>query len=108
MIVNHYNKVKEMKKFFDNEKLFEIAKLNISAGKKAKAGAAYDAAIEYFKNAKKLIENESYWLKEHATMIELNTNICETAYLTSDYKEMQKAFDLIEENGINVQEKLAA
>lgn len=108
MIVNHYNKVKEMKKFFENEKLFEIAKLNISAGKKAKAGAAYDAAIEYFKNAKRLIENESYWLKEHATMIDLNTNICETAYLTSDYKEMQKAFDLIEEKGINIQEKLAA
>lgn len=108
MIVNHYNKIKEIKKYFSNEKIFEIAVLNLNAGKQAKKSAAYDAALEYFKNARKLLDFESYWLKEHGLMIDLNTNICETAYLTSEYYEMEKAFSIVEKNGRNIQEKLAA
>lgn len=59
-------------------------------------------------NARKLLDFESYWLKEHGLMIDLNTNICETAYLTSEYYEMEKAFSIVEKNGRNIQEKLAA
>jgi PAS domain S-box-containing protein len=67
----------------------EIAKLNLLAGQKAKAAAAYGAAIKYFDVGRELLSADS-WQKSYDLTLALYSEAAEAAYLNGDFIGMEQ------------------
>lgn len=82
VIVNHLNHGKEL---IDNEsEMVQLVKLNIKAGLKAKASAAYDSAVKFFREASSipLVEN---WKRHHSLMYNLHIEQAECEYFVGNF-----------------------
>jgi|GEM_PF-15459 len=66
----------------------ELAKLNLVAGKKAKAAAAYEAAFSYFEIGICLLGKEC-WEKEYELSLVLYKSAAEAAYLSSNFEQAE-------------------
>ncbi|MFN6530697.1 AAA family ATPase [Nostoc sp. ChiSLP03a] len=66
----------------------ELARLNLIAGRKAKASTAYEAALKYFTNGIELL-NIDAWQTEYTLTIGLYEGAAEAAYLGGDFEQMQ-------------------
>jgi predicted ATPase/signal transduction histidine kinase/GAF domain-containing protein/tRNA A-37 threonylcarbamoyl transferase component Bud32 len=71
------------------EQLYELAKLNLIAGKKAKAAAAYRAAIAYFTLARALL-TENDWQTQYDLTFNIYVEAAEAAYLNGDFEQMEQ------------------
>jgi PAS domain S-box-containing protein len=71
------------------DKRIEMADLNLQAGKKARASAAYQPAYEYFMIGLKLL-NENSWNEQYELTLSLHIEGCESAYLTGDFDMMER------------------
>lgn len=84
---------------FNPEFKHELAKLNLRAGRKAKAAIAYDAALKHYQIALRLITDDA-WQTDYALALALHEGVTETAYLCGDFEQMQQwakiAFDHVE------------
>jgi len=84
---------------FSPEFKHELAKLNLRAGRKAKAAIAYDAALKHYQIALRLITDDA-WQTDYALALALHEGVTETAYLCGDFEQMQQwakiAFDHVE------------
>ncbi|MBI5249577.1 MAG: AAA family ATPase [Desulfomonile tiedjei] len=67
---------------------FQLAELNLRAGKKARGSAAYEAAFRYFKAGLKAL-NEYPWRTRHDLVLQLHVHATEAAYLTADFEAME-------------------
>ena len=67
----------------------ELARLNLEAGKKAKASAAYAPAFGYLKSGIDLLE-ENPWEGQYDLTVALYTESTDAAYLMGDYDTMNK------------------
>jgi predicted ATPase/signal transduction histidine kinase/tRNA A-37 threonylcarbamoyl transferase component Bud32 len=67
----------------------EIAQLNLMAGEKAKAAAAYEAAAEYLKMGREILGEES-WQLDYDLSFSLYKNGAEIEYLNGNFKESEK------------------
>jgi len=67
----------------------EIARLNLMAGKRAKASAAYESALDYLKVGHRLL-GESSWERQYPLTLEIFVQAAETAYVCTFYEEMEK------------------
>ncbi|OQW93420.1 MAG: hypothetical protein BWK79_11235, partial [Beggiatoa sp. IS2] len=67
----------------------EFAELNLLAGKKAKTAAAYESALNYLKMGIYLLD-ASGWQKCYALTLALYTEAVETAYLCTQFEEMER------------------
>ncbi|MEZ4524315.1 MAG: AAA family ATPase [Desulfobacterales bacterium] len=89
-IVGHLNFLAE-DSFSDSsrEEKTDIARLNLTAGKKAMASAAYAAALGYLKTGIGLL-GESRWQTHFDLAMELCREAAQAAYLAGDYPEMEQ------------------
>jgi predicted ATPase/GAF domain-containing protein len=92
-IVNHLNVGVEL--ITPKEEREQLARLNLVAGKKAKAATAYTAAVEYFNVGKKLLTANS-WENQYELTLRLHTEAAEAAYLCGDFDRMEELASVVE------------
>ncbi|MBD2185538.1 AAA family ATPase [Aerosakkonema funiforme] len=86
-IVDHLNLAVEL--VSDRTEQNEIVKLNLMAGQKAKAAAAYAGAIAYLNAGLKLLSADS-WQSDYELTLALYEEAAEAAYLSGDFEQMEK------------------
>ncbi|WP_263971543.1 PAS domain S-box protein [Leptolyngbya ohadii] len=72
----------------------EIARLNLTAGQKAKAATAYEAAFKYFTTGLQLLNSES-WQSEYDLTLALYSETAEAAYLRGCFDEMEQLVEVV-------------
>ncbi|NQE37334.1 trifunctional serine/threonine-protein kinase/ATP-binding protein/sensor histidine kinase [Microcoleus asticus] len=92
-IVNHLNVGVEL--ITQEAEREQLARLNLVAGKKAKAATAYSAAVEYFKVGRALL-TENSWHNQYELTLALSTKAAEVAYLSGDFEQMEKLASVVE------------
>jgi predicted ATPase/signal transduction histidine kinase len=92
-IVNHLNVGVEL--ITPEAEREQLARLNLVAGKKAKAATAYAAAVEYFNVGKKLLTANS-WENQYELTLGLHTEAAEAAYLCGDFDRMEELASVVE------------
>ncbi|HEY9600936.1 MAG TPA: AAA family ATPase [Allocoleopsis sp.] len=92
-IVDHLNLGIEL--ISDESERTEIAKLNLMAGQKAKAAAAYAAATKYLQAGLALLVDSS-WETEYELTLSLHTEAAEAAFLNGDFEEMQRLTQIVQ------------
>ncbi|MCA1993527.1 MAG: serine/threonine-protein kinase PknK, partial [Coleofasciculus sp. S288] len=88
----------------------ELAQLNLMAGRKAKASAAYEPAFNYLLVGIKLLilpqsplakekrERESSWLHQYDLTLALYVEAAEAAYLSGDFEQMERFAQQVVQN----------
>ncbi|MBE8997673.1 AAA family ATPase [Nostoc sp. LEGE 12447] len=74
----------------------ELARLNLIAGRKAKASTAYDAALKYFTNGIELLSRDS-WQTEYTLTLCLYEGASEAAYLGGNFEQMQQWAEVVQQ-----------
>ncbi|MBG1245115.1 AAA family ATPase [Nostoc sp. NZL] len=72
----------------------KIASLNLSAGQKAKAATAYEAALNYFNMGLKFLSAES-WEKEYNLTLALYSEAATAAYLSGHFGEIEQLVGVV-------------
>ncbi|NDJ21141.1 AAA family ATPase [Nostoc sp. B(2019)] len=72
----------------------ELARLNLIAGRKAKASTAYEAALKYLKTGIELL-NIDAWETEYNLTIGLYEGAAEVAYLNGNFEQMQQWSEVV-------------
>jgi predicted ATPase/signal transduction histidine kinase/tRNA A-37 threonylcarbamoyl transferase component Bud32 len=91
-IIDHLNAGVEL--VTSQEERTEIAKLNLIAGKKAKAATAYGAAMGYLQVGLKLLSQESWQILYDLTL-ELYEEAAEATYLCGDFEQMEQLAEVV-------------
>jgi predicted ATPase/class 3 adenylate cyclase/GAF domain-containing protein/tRNA A-37 threonylcarbamoyl transferase component Bud32 len=73
---------------------YELAQLNLIAGKKAKLSAAYQPALNYLKVGIELLANNS-WQQQYNLTLSLYEEAAEVAYLNTDFAVMDKLVEVV-------------
>ncbi len=85
----------------------EIARLNLTAGQKAKTATAYEAAFKYFTTGLQLLDTES-WESEYDLTLALYSKAAEAAYLQGRFDEMEQLVEVVLDRGKTVVDKVQA
>ncbi|RKZ90543.1 MAG: hypothetical protein DRR19_09765, partial [Candidatus Parabeggiatoa sp. nov. 1] len=86
----------------------ELAKLNLIAGKKAKASAAYQPAFDYLKVGIELLGEDS-WHTQYKLTLSLHEEAAEAAYLSSgDFEQMEQWVEVVLQQAKTVLDKVKA
>lgn len=93
-IVNQLNIGKEL--ITEVSENYELAKLNIIAGKKAKLATAYEAAVKYFTIALELLA-ENDWQTDYDLMLELYIEAAEAEYLNINFSQASQLSQIAQE-----------
>jgi predicted ATPase/GAF domain-containing protein len=72
----------------------ELAKLNLQAGKKAKASTAYESALRYLETGLKLL-GLNRWDSQDLLIFEIHLEFLEVLYLTSRFQQVQDWSDVL-------------
>lgn len=102
-IVNHLNS--SLGLIGSDAERLELVELNLSAARKAKASAAYQAAFDYLKIALDLVQ-EKDWEKARASLLALHRETAEVAFLGQDYVAMETAIEVVLRRGQDLMEKI--
>ncbi len=86
-IVNQLNLGREL--IFNQLERDELAQLNFQAGKKAKASAAYQPALNYLQMGIELLGTDS-WQQQYELTLSLYEQAAEAAYLNADFANMER------------------
>ncbi len=78
----------------NEQQSLELAELNLSAGKHAKASAVFTTALHYFKTGLDLLA-ENCWEAHYNLSLALHTQAAEAAFLCSDTHGMEKMIQVI-------------
>ncbi|WP_414572430.1 PAS domain S-box protein [Nostoc sp. CCY 9925] len=102
-IVDHLNYGVE---FVANEaKRTEIARLNLMAGKKAKASAAYKPALNYLEIGMGLLESSS-WQTQYQLTLAIYETAAETAYLLGNFEQMERLVQIVLERSKTILDRV--
>ncbi len=74
---------------------YELAQLNLSAGQKAKASTAHDAAVKYLQVGLSLLAVDS-WENQYELGLRLHEEAAESAYLSGNFDQMQRFVDIVQ------------
>lgn len=91
-IVNQFNIAQE--RITDTNERYELVKMNLIAGRRAKASTAYVAAVKYLTTAIQLMEDES-WKTNYELMLTLYETAAETAYLAGNFPQMENFIEVV-------------
>ncbi|WP_333325213.1 AAA family ATPase [Microcoleus sp. Aus8_D1] len=75
----------------------ELAQLNLIAGNKAKASAAYQPAFNYLQTGINLL-GENCWLAQYNLSLQLHQQAAELAYILGDFEHMESLGAVVLEN----------
>lgn len=84
---------------------YELAQLNLMAGRKSKSAAAFETAWRYFKNGSELLAEDA-WSKEYELTKELLLKQTECEYFVGNTAEAEPIFNKLLQNIKTVQEKV--
>ncbi len=73
----------------DTAEFEQLSQLNFIAGKKAKASAAYPAALNYLQFAISLLDNDKIWKNKYQFSLELYLEAAESASLSNNFELME-------------------
>ncbi|MDK2409441.1 AAA family ATPase [Aphanizomenon sp. PH219] len=76
---------------------YELAKLNLIAGCKAKSSTAYESAIRYLKVGLELLAVNS-WEDEYELTLNIYTEIAEAEYLNVDFEQAEIYIEVVKQN----------
>jgi predicted ATPase len=91
-IVDHLNQGMEL--VTTQPERTEIARLNLTAGQKALAATAYEAALKYCQTGIKLLNPES-WHSEYDLTLALYSGAAKAAYLSGYFNEMEQFIEVV-------------
>ncbi len=96
-VVNHYNQANIDS--LDTEKAWQVVKLSLRAGRKAKSATAFDAASDYFNMALAQIANldEGAWETRYELMFELHVDIIKAKIAGACWNEAEQKSKIIYE-----------
>ena len=102
-VANHLNLAASFSKSSSNPT--QLAELNLRAGKKAKASAAYASAFQYINNGLESL-NASHWLSHYHLMLQLHTEAMELACINADFETMETLASRIMEKALTLIDKI--
>ncbi|MBD1808828.1 AAA family ATPase [Microcoleus sp. FACHB-SPT15] len=82
----------------------EVAQLNLIAGKKAKASAAYEPAFNYLQIGMRLL-GEKGWQTQYDLALALYVEASEAAYLSGDFEQMERFVQIVRNQAKTVLDK---
>ncbi|MDF2387836.1 AAA family ATPase [Nostoc ellipsosporum NOK] len=91
-IVNHLNIGAKL--ITQETQKYELAKLNLIAGKKAKAATAYETAVKYIRAGIALITEDS-WKKQYELTLALHIEAVSAEYLNTNYERAAILADIV-------------
>lgn len=71
-----------------------LARINLTAGQKAKSSTAHEAALDYVKSGLILL-SEEHWESDYLLAFELHIEAAECDYLCGNFDEAEQRFDLL-------------
>jgi PAS domain S-box-containing protein len=83
----------------------ELGELNLKAGKKAKASAAYESALNYFQSGIKILPDNT-WHNHYEIMLSIFTEAAEASYLSGHYDQMENFSSAVFKNAGEVLDKV--
>lgn len=83
---------------------YELAQLNLIAGKKAKMSAAYKSALNYFKVGIELLGEES-WNTVYDLTLALYEEAAESAYSSTEFEQMEQLASVVLQHAKTVLDK---
>ncbi|RAM48066.1 MAG: hypothetical protein C6Y22_29905 [Hapalosiphonaceae cyanobacterium JJU2] len=83
----------------------ELAKLNLIAGKKAKASAAYESAIKYLNIGRELLASNS-WQNHYDLTLAIYEEAAELEYLNTNFEQAQILINLVLKQAKNILDKV--
>ena len=102
-IVDHFNLGIEL--VTDASEQTEVAKLNLSAGQKAKAATAYAAATEYLQMGLNLLPEDS-WNCQYKLTLSLHEEAAEAAFLSGNFGLMQSFIKVVQNHTTSLLDKV--
>lgn len=84
-----------------------LAKLNLFAGRKAKANAAYIPAYTYINTGIQFLSDD-FWNNQYHLSLLLYNEAAETAYMSAQFEEMDQAIDVIFSHVTQLLDKVTA
>ncbi|MEG4209581.1 AAA family ATPase [Microcoleus sp. S13_B4] len=84
---------------------YELARLNLKAGKKAKSSAASQPAFNYLQIGLSLLNKKS-WLQQYNLTLDLHLEAAETAYTIANYDEMERLAGVVLQKAQTLLEKV--
>ncbi|MFB2970731.1 ATP-binding protein [Aerosakkonema sp. BLCC-F183] len=87
-IVNQLNQGRDL--IQQQAKRYELAELNLLAGQKAKASAAYQPAFNYLQIGIELLKDESSWKRQYDLTLGLYVQAAEAGYLSGNFEDMRR------------------
>ncbi len=88
----------------DDER-FNLAKMNLGAGLKAKLSSAYELALDYFRMGLKLVGKHG-WKTDYDLTLNLHVEAVESAYLINRFDEMQSLSSRVLDEGRSLLDKV--
>ncbi|MEG4203039.1 AAA family ATPase [Microcoleus sp. Pol7_A1] len=83
----------------------DLARLNLTAGRKAKAASAYEAAVRYLRVAMELLPADC-WQSQYDLTLAIYESTAEAEYLNINYENSKKLVDIVLEKAKNLLEKM--
>ncbi|XZO00574.1 MAG: protein kinase domain-containing protein [Microcoleus sp.] len=83
----------------------QLATLNLTAGRKAKAANAYEAAVRYLRVAMQLLPADC-WQSQYYLTLEIYESTAEAEYLNSNYEVSKKLIDIVLKQAKTILEKV--
>lgn len=91
-VMDHFNRSLELLQ--DPAERLKLAEYNLLAGRKAKASAAYAAALQYFNSGKALLPDTS-WEHTYELSYGLYLELAQAEYLSGNMEAAEKLFDTV-------------
>ena len=85
----------------------ELAQLNLQAGKKAKASAAYQPAFNYLQVGINLLKSD-HWQQQYDLTLALYLETAEAAYLSTQFEEMARLTEIVQQQAKTLLDKVKA
>ncbi|WP_445243952.1 trifunctional serine/threonine-protein kinase/ATP-binding protein/sensor histidine kinase, partial [Microcoleus sp. S13_B4] len=87
--------------------LEEVARLNLTAGRKAKASTAYAAAVKYLSTAMDLLSN-SRWQTQYDLTLEIVVEAAEAEYLNTNFAAASTLVEMVLQHGKTLLDRIPA
>jgi predicted ATPase/class 3 adenylate cyclase/tRNA A-37 threonylcarbamoyl transferase component Bud32 len=84
----------------------KLAHLNLSAGKKAKASAAYEPALGYLRSGIDCLEADS-WQQQYDLALALHVAAAEATYLNGDYEHLERLVNTVLQHGRSLTDQVS-
>lgn len=102
-VTNHLNIAADL--ITEPDHRLQLAELNLKAGVVARDAAAFEAAYEYFNTGLEMLPADC-WQTHYELSLALHTNATETAYIRSDFSQLETLVGIVLEHAQSLLEKV--